>query len=174
MPRLPFIWWCFCSAVSTCEGVPVCTCMSVLVFWMIRAWCEWRTVHLWVWWAGDNCPPGDAERWGPFYTTASAVKPLRHSFPAIPSSASKNCCICLYPNVAISIICCHLLVVLGSDTVMLTICLFRGSAGCRLICPRGGLWRDSAGKWLLTLSRKCYIPPPTELFRNTTWPVFHS
>lgn len=149
VPRLPFIWWCFCSAVSTREGVPVCTCMSVLVFWVIRAWCEWRTVHLWVWWAGDNRPPGDAERWGPFHTTTSVVEPLHHSFPAVPSSASEKCCIC-----------CHLLVVFVSDTVMLiVICLFRGSTGCQLICPRGGLWRDSAGKWLLTLSRKCYIPP---------------
>lgn len=135
--------------------------MSVLVFWVIRTWCEWRTVHLWVWWAGDNRHPGEAERWGPFHTTASVVKPLRHRFPAIPSSASKNCCICLYPNVAIGIICCHLLVVLVSDTVMLIVfCLFRGSTGCQLICPRGSLWRDSAGKWLLTLSRKCYPPSP--------------
>lgn len=48
--------------------IHACLC---LCFCVIRARCEWRTVQVWVWWAGGNRSPGEVKRWGPFHTPAS-------------------------------------------------------------------------------------------------------
>jgi len=68
--------------VWTCECVLPSTCMSVLVFWAIRAWCGWWTVQVWVWWAGCG-PPGAMWRWDPFHTTPASGFKHRLSHPPI-------------------------------------------------------------------------------------------
>lgn len=59
--------------VSVHMWIHACLC---LCFCVIRAWCERRTVQVWVRWAGRSRSPGEVKRWGLFRTWASvAVHP---------------------------------------------------------------------------------------------------
>lgn len=57
-----------CGLVNVLMWIHACLC---LCFCVIRAWCEWRTVQVWVRWAGRSRSPGEVKRWGPYCTRAS-------------------------------------------------------------------------------------------------------